>query len=155
MTSHYLETDEEFIKNWQNEPYEYNDYREYNKQYTTLRGEKVRSKSEQMIANILFHVGVPYKYECPLFLGFHKYHPDFTVLDIRRRKVIFWEHFGRADDPHYSSDALFRIAAYSSTGFNIVNDLIVTCESSEKPFDADSIMPILTGRGLIPYANIK
>ena len=88
LTTHYIKTDEEFACNWQSEPYEYNDYKEFNKLHSTLRGEKVRSKSEQIIANILFHLGIPYKYECPLRSGFRKLYPDFTILDVRRRKEI-------------------------------------------------------------------
>ena len=40
-------------------------------------------------------LSIPYKYECPLQLsnGMIIY-PDFTVLDVKRRKVWYWEHRG-------------------------------------------------------------
>lgn len=150
MTMHYIETDEEFARNWQNEPYEYYDFKEFNKVHSTLLGEKVRSKSEQIIANILFHLGIPYKYECPLRSGFRKLHPDFTILDVRRRKVIYWEHFGKADDENYATNAITKLAAYSSMCVDVGGDLIVTCETSGAPLDTDYVMSILSDRGLIP-----
>ena len=150
LTTHYIKTDEEFACNWQSEPYEYNDYKEFNKLHSTLRGEKVRSKSEQIIANILFHLGIPYKYECPLRSGFRKLYPDFTILDVRRRKEIYWEHFGKADDENYATNAITKLAAYSSMCVDVGGDLIVTCETSGSPLDTDNVMSILSERGLIP-----
>lgn len=48
--------------------------------------ERVRSKSEVIIADILNQEGIPYRYECPLQLkGWGKVYPDFTVLSERER----------------------------------------------------------------------
>ncbi|MBQ3867053.1 MAG: hypothetical protein II789_00760 [Clostridia bacterium] len=125
LTTHYIKTDEEFARNWQSEPYEYNDYKEFNKLHSTLRGEKVRS-------------------------GFRKLYPDFTILDVRRRKEIYWEHFGKADDENYATNAITKLAAYSSMCVDVGGDLIVTCETSGSPLDTDNVMSILSERGLIP-----
>lgn len=47
----------------------------------TNRGERVRSKSEKIIADCFFRKGIPYKYECPLYLkGLGIIYPDFTIL---------------------------------------------------------------------------
>ena len=150
LTTHYIQTDADFVRNWQSEPYEYNDYKEFNKVHSTLRGEKVRSKSEQIIANILFHLGIPYKYECPLRYGFRNLYPDFTILDVHRRKEIYWEHFGKADDENYATNAIIKLAAYSSVCVDVGSDLIVTCETSDAPLDTDNVMSILSARSLIP-----
>ena len=103
-----------------------------------------------IIANILFHLGIPYKYECPLRSGFRKLYPDFTILDVRRRKEIYWEHFGKADDENYATNAITKLAAYSSMCVDVGGDLIVTCETSGSPLDTDNVMSILSERGLIP-----
>lgn len=153
MITHYIETDEEYVRKWLNEPYEYYDYKEFNKVHSTLRGEKVRSKTEQIVANILFHLGIPYKYECPLQSGIWKLHPDFTILDVRRRKEIYWEHFGKADDVNYATNAIVKLAAYSSMCVDVGNNLVVTYETSGMPLDTDNVMSILSKRGLIPVSN--
>ena len=151
LTMRYIETDEEFARNWQNEPFKYFNYKEECKQFITLRGEKVRSKSEEIIANILFHYNIPYRYECPLRIGRHKYHPDFTILDVRRRKVFYWEHLGKIDDPKYAEEAIMRIANYCSCGCGIGTDLVITCESGSAPFDTVNVTNILAFRGLISW----
>lgn len=50
-------------------------------EFFSEKGERMRSKSEVLIANALYKRGIPYKYECPVLLpsGIMKY-PDFTVL---------------------------------------------------------------------------
>ena len=44
-------------------PKEFNDKTPF---FFTMKGERVRSKSEQLIADHLAAKGIPYKYECPL-----------------------------------------------------------------------------------------
>ena len=144
-------TDEQFIGQWQNRKYEYFDYYEEEKKFTTKRGEKVRSKSERMIADILFDEGIPYKYECPLIVGGHTLHPDFTILDIRSRKEIYWEHFGMVDNEKYAINAFKRIYGYCAAGTAGMGNLIITCEADKiMPFDAPDVLSILVDRGLIP-----
>ena len=58
------------------------------------RGERVRSKSEKMIADMLNHMGLPYRYECPVVIrGVGTFYPDFTILDISERTQVYYEHF--------------------------------------------------------------
>ncbi|MBQ7604948.1 MAG: hypothetical protein IJU59_00515, partial [Firmicutes bacterium] len=79
----YIITDEMFVKEWlDNKPGESGLMPE-GRIYDTRRGEKVRSKSESIIADILYDLGIPYHYEKPLCLknGRIRY-PDFTLLDI-------------------------------------------------------------------------
>ena len=60
---------------------------EDNTEYYTYKGERVRSKSEMIIANELFRNNIPYKYELPIELeNWNKkvtIYPDFTVLNKR------------------------------------------------------------------------
>ena len=77
---------EQFVKEWQEKPYVQKPIKEGVPFYTTLRGEKVRSKSEQIIADRLYIRGIPYKYECPLRVGNKIIHPDFTILRRSDRK---------------------------------------------------------------------
>ena len=129
-------TDEQFIERWQNEPYEPLKFREDNAScFYTERGERVRSKSEVIIANDLFHAGIPYKYEAPLRLGEHVIHPDFSVLDIRSRKVKYWEHFGMMSIPEYSANFVSKVQLYENNGLIIGRDVVATFESADQPLD--------------------
>ena len=71
---------EDYIKWWQAIPYERKAINERLPLYITEGGEQVRSKSEVNIANKLFKMNIPYKYECPLRIDKENViHPDFTI----------------------------------------------------------------------------
>ncbi len=55
------------------------DNKNYEKLYTTLRGEKVRSKSERYIADWLFIHNIAYVYEPELEIKDFKFRPDFYI----------------------------------------------------------------------------
>jgi hypothetical protein len=68
----------------------------------TERGDPVRSKSEVIIADMLFRRGLDYQYERPLpgLDGSTKY-PDFTVDVADQGLKVYWEHLGLLNDPAY------------------------------------------------------
>ncbi|WP_026499051.1 hypothetical protein [Butyrivibrio sp. WCD2001] len=143
ITPHFL-PDSEFVKGWLEEPYEpYEIEPGVAKHYTDL-GEEVRSKSEVMIANALMKAGIPYKYECPLFLGDVKVHPDFTILKMPSRKVVYWEHLGRLDDPGYvERNLLKKIDEYEESGIFLGDGLIITRETAATPLNIKKVMRII------------
>ena len=101
------------------------------------RGEKMRSKSEVIIANTLNELGIPYRYEQTLELTRSiTMHPDFTVLRLSDRNTFIWEHFGMMDDPDYCTNALKKIQAYEKAGYIQGVNMIVTFESQAAPLDA-------------------
>ena len=51
------------------------------KYYTTLNGDRVRSKSEQYIADWLYRHSIPYEYEPLLNVKDFDFHPDFFIPD--------------------------------------------------------------------------
>ena len=58
-------SDEEYINKWMSKPYVPKGFKEEdNTEYYTENGERVRSKSEVIIANTLKSLNIPYKYEC-------------------------------------------------------------------------------------------
>ncbi len=90
------ETMEEFVHNWEAVRYEGKGFRTDVPEFYTAKGERVRSKSEVIIADALYRKGIPYRYEYPLHLsGVGEIYPDFMVLNVRLRKEMYWEHFGR------------------------------------------------------------
>ena len=108
----------------------------------------MRSKSELLIASILKRKGVLFKYECPCRLGNNCVYPDFTLLDVRQRAEVYWEHFGMVDDPEYAAKALRKIARYCAEGIDPSCRLIVTMEAHDMPFDATLISKIIDDRQL-------
>ncbi len=69
--------------------------------HVTLRGEAVSSKSEVIIANLLYAQHIDYRYEQPLEIGGVTKYPDFTIDDDDSGITYFWEHCGMLADPAY------------------------------------------------------
>ena len=112
--------DEDYVRIWMEQVYERKEISEDLPVYETERGERVRSKSELTIANALAKHGIPYKYECPMILkNGWKIHPDFTVLNVKKRKQLYWEHRGMMDDPSYAKHSVDRIKQYMKNGIMI------------------------------------
>ena len=139
-------TDDGYAEKWQAEKYQ-NRWEGKGFKYETPRGERVRSKSEWMIASMLADAGVPYRYEETV--GLHElyggaFHPDFTVLNKRTRKEYYWEHFGRMDDPKYVEESFMpKIIDYYTFGFLPGEKLLMTFESKDHPFDTMQVRRLI------------
>lgn len=139
-------TDDGYARRWQEEKYQ-NRWMKSEYCFETPRGEKVRSKSEWMIACMLAEAGVPYRYEeiVPLHVEFGVFlHPDFTVLNKRTRKVYYWEHFGRMDDPKYIEESYMpKINDYYNFEFLPGEKLLMTFESRRHPLDITQVKRLI------------
>lgn len=132
----YVQPDEMYIKSWLEEVYQGKGFVEGFPEYYTERGERVRSKSEKMIADKLFLMNIPYRYEFPVKLrGMGLVYPDFTLLNISSRKTIIYEHFGRMQEEDYCVNALSKIETYERNGYRLGKDFICTFESKDHPLD--------------------
>ncbi|MCR4999092.1 MAG: hypothetical protein K6A05_04540 [Lachnospiraceae bacterium] len=131
-----IETDEDFIQSWKQQHIgQQNDYPTAST-FLTEQGEKVRSKSEKILADLFLKYGIPYTYEPQLCLENGKYfYPDFALLNIRTRKTIYWEHFGLITDGTYASKAMQKIHAYDEGGLIVGENLLFSMESEEIPLD--------------------
>ena len=74
---------DQIAEEWQSKTFKTNSYKTENKIYDTRRGEKVRSKSEAIIADMLFEMGIPYHYEYPLRLRNGDHFDDVWALLLR------------------------------------------------------------------------
>ena len=102
----------------------------------TNKGERVRSKSEKIIADMLNRYEIPYRYEYPIYLRrLGQIYPDFTVLDVKKRKQIYWEHFGMMDNNDYCEKALRKLDIYMKNDILIGDTLIFTHETSKHPLE--------------------
>ncbi len=115
------------------------DWHPENLVYSTDNGERVRSKSEMMIANLLYAMQLPYQYEKPLRLNGKTVFPDFTILDTVLRTEVYFEHFGLMDQEDYRAVALRKIKDYEKAGFTMGKDFLFSFESERVPFDIDWI----------------
>ena len=139
-----LESEDMFVQEWVSRTYTGLAFSEDSPELLTDRGERVRSKSELIIANLLSKEGIPYKYECPLRLkGFGTVHPDFTALRRNARREIYWEHLGMMDDPEYTARAVRKISAYILNGFYPGEDLIITAETNASPINIRELREII------------
>lgn len=131
------------ITEWQHAPYEKSSDHPDHLIYPTLKGDKVRSKSEMMIAHELFTNHIPYRYECRLDLPYEFYYPDFTILHPDAGFIILWEHFGMMHDEQYVKKTARKIKTYIENGFIPGQNLIMTFESENHPFDYREIIDII------------
>lgn len=110
----------------------------------TDKGERVRSKSELLIANELYRADVAYRYEYPVYIKvFGTIYPDFMILSKKKQKEICWEHFGRMDDPEYAQKAIQKIAAYEENGYVIGENLVVTFETKQTILTTRKIQTVI------------
>jgi len=138
-------SDSEFARRWLAVSYKGKGFEADVPVMRTAKGERVRSKSEVIIADTLGRLGIPYKYECPLKLadGGRTIYPDFTCLDLRTRKEFLWEHLGMMDNPEYASLAVKKLSSYLQSGYVSGKNLIISMESSEKPLCQNDVKKIV------------
>lgn len=131
-----VETDQEYLQKWMNQSYEKKSFREDAPEYYSNKGERMRSKSEVIIANLLDKLEIPYLYEMPLELNkWLTVHPDFTIIDVANRRVILWEHLGMLGDVEYLNQSIQKIREYELCGYYPGDSLIITGESDRHPLD--------------------
>lgn len=132
----FVEPDEAFIQRWLEEnPDHQNNYYGEGK-IATSDGGYVRSKSERIIADLLDKYHVPYRYEPRLELaGRHIVYPDFMVLNVRKRKTIYWEHLGLLSEFDYAKKNFSKINDYEEGGIMLGQSLIITMETGDAPIN--------------------
>lgn len=116
------------------------DKHQLNRIYTTLDGNRVRSKSEVLISNELYHSGIKYEYERKLFYADNRWiEPDFTII-LPEKGELYWEHLGMLGNEEYDARWLEKMDIYD-TFFK--DKLIKTYESGVLSKDIeDTIMKI-------------
>ena len=140
----YVYDDEKTVKKWQEAAYVSKPFENGAIEIFSEKGERVRSKSEKIIADKLFALGIPYKYEAPLhLLGIGTIYPDFTLLNLLERKEMYWEHFGMMDKPEYAEKAVRKIMSYEKNGIYPGQNLILTFETSTCPINIRIIEEML------------
>ncbi|MBE5909857.1 hypothetical protein [Pseudobutyrivibrio sp.] len=135
-----IKLDEDYIEEWRGmHPAAQNTF-DIASSFITNRGERVRSKSEKIIADTLDRYGIPYQYEPLLELkGYHTVYPDFVVLNVRTRKTFYWEHLGIISDLEYATKNFKKIEEYEDSGYLLGKNLIITTESDRRQLDVSLV----------------
>lgn len=133
-------TDAMFIEKWLEEHLgEQNPFPEQGK-YETEQGEYVRSKSEKILADTFYKMQVPYRYEAQLNLGLGRnVYPDFTCLNVRKRKTIYWEHLGLLNMDAYASKNHEKLALYEQNGILLGDTLMISLETADCPLNTAAV----------------
>ena len=139
--------DEEFIRQWKADAELLKSLHpntiEKPGEFFTKNGEQVRSKSEVMIADMLYHLNLTYVYEYPLKLKDGFIYPDFTVPNLRTRMIWYWEHEGMLDNPGYGERMVVKNIRYTRSGIYPGEQLIMSMESSEHPLSTKDIEALI------------
>ena len=134
---------EEKIRRFEEETYESKPIDDDRMEIYTNKGERVRSKSEKIIADHFERRGILYRYEKPLYLmvdGQRKpFYPDFTVMNKRTTKILYVEHFGMLDDSVYYNGTLRKLDVYEKNDILIGRDLLVFHETGKRVLNVKSI----------------
>ena len=132
-------TNEQYTQEWQNDTWQGRPFKDNDQEYYTSNKERVRSKSEIIIANTLALAGVPYKYEYPVKLGGKIFHPDFLCLNLRTRQEFIWEHFGMMDKTDYLEKAIQKIMIYNENNYFLGKNLIITMETQHNGIKTEQL----------------
>ena len=134
-------------KEWSEAPYRQNDKHPECKDKITSRGLHMRSKSEVMIAELLYQYGIPFRYEEPLYIDGVMLAPDFTFRGADLLK-FYWEYCGMMDDPKYVDHHIWKKNLYERHGIVPWKNIYFTYESGGnidlkaiRHFIEDNILP--------------
>lgn len=131
------------IEKWRSEEYQHSEKYPERLVHRTYAGHMVRSKSETMIANALYIRKIPYRYECLLELEGQEFYPDFTILHPQTRRIWYYEHFGKMDDPEYVKKVSSKLWIYSRNGLFMGQNLIATFETEKNPLDISQVEQLI------------
>ena len=134
----------QYSEAWQNIIWQPRPFAEDAAEYFTTNGERVRSKSEVIIAETLKRHKIPYRYEFPLELkNGDVYHPDFLCLNLRTRQEFLWEHFGMMDSPDYAGRTVKKLKIFGENHIFPGKNLIITMETVESPLSSRQVEALI------------
>ena len=128
------------MRQWLSQPYTRLGFKEDDQEFYTAKGERVRSKSEILIADALLRHDVPYLCEVPVYdNGVIFAAPDFKCLNKRLRKVFYWEHLGKLGEPYYANRNVKKLEKYALAEDFDESSLVLTCETDGHPLNTKVI----------------
>jgi hypothetical protein len=111
--------------------------------HRTAKGHLVRSKSELVIANILYELGVDYEYERPYEGEVEpgRVRPDFSFFK-PSGDVVLWEHLGMLDRDDYRRGWEWKRVFYERNGLVLSKTLFTSVEGERGALDTRALKKI-------------
>ena len=108
--------------------------------HTTNKGHSVRSKSELVIANMLFDAGVEYQYERVLEGEARpgRLRPDFSFVT-DEGDLIIWEHLGMMHRVKYREGWDWKLDWYNANGFTLGENLFISKDDESGGLHSDEL----------------
>ena len=129
---------------WSNAPYNQSCKYTERKTHQTSFGLFVRSKSEQLIAELLYKYGTEFRYEEVVVINGIEYAPDFSIR-LKNGKIIYWEHFGMMTQHGYVNSFYNKLNAYRNGGIIPGVNLIATYDDENGNLSTTVVEGIIKG----------
>lgn len=139
----YFFADMDSLQEWAQADYDHNPNYPEQLVHKTGCGILVRSKSEAIIAMLLYTHKIPFRYECGVTLNGVTMYPDFTIRHPLTGQEFYWEHFGMMDHPSYRQNVLSKLQLYTSNDIYPSIQLITTYETKEHPLDSEYVEALI------------
>lgn len=109
----------------------------------TLSGDKVRRKSEVIIANLLYSLDIDYIYERKICGTVNRgvLYPSFTIFS-QNDDLIIWEHLSFSSDNNLNEQKDILTQWYQENGFNLNVNLFFTSDSDNGGIDSRQLIQI-------------
>lgn len=134
--------DKKFYEEWQAKPYFF--MKPTETPAGLVNNRQMRSKSEAIIAETLYSMGLYYRYEEEVILpNGESVCPDFTILDPYTHEEIYFEHFGKIDEEKYAASTFQKIKTYAQNGIYLNERLFCTFETANFHFPFECLKPFL------------
>lgn len=128
---------------WEAAPYDRSDKRPEHLSHKTIKGDMVRSKSEAIIANILYNMKIPYHYEEKLWLGRELVVPDFKIAVRSESRFKLLEHCGMMGKSGYRNDFRWKLEHYLMEGYLPWRDVFFTFDDKNGNIDTAAISDMI------------
>ena len=116
------------LQQWMDAPFDQSTYNLHEKIHTTSRNLKVRTKSELIIAEILYMYNIAFHYEERIYIHGRRFAPDFTIK-LPNGKTYYWEHVGLTNDKSYMYDHYDKLRYYQYKDIVPWKNLILTYDN--------------------------
>ncbi len=128
---------------WEQEPYDKStQYPEW-LTHQTLKGELVRTKSEALVANLLYNKGIPYHYEENLKLPEGVIAPDFKIVVRSENRFKLLEHCGLLGSDKYVRRFNWKLQTYIRNGYIPWRDVFFTFDDPHGSIDTKAISQMM------------
>lgn len=133
----------EDFERWAAAPYDKSNARPEKLRHKTLKGDLVRSKSEALIANMLYDQRIPYHYEENLALKQELIAPDFKIAVRTEKRFKLLEHCGMVGDEFYRERFKRKLTLYLLNGYIPWRDVFFTFDDTDGAIDTEAIQQMI------------